>query len=251
MDLGALLTAQVMGFAMVFARIGSVFVFLPGFGDRQVPVRHRLFFALALCAALLPAIPLGPLDLGAPSALVAGFAIEVTVGIWIGVNARILMSALQFAGYQIGYVSGLANAFAPNTGAFEGATMIASALLMAGTTLIFVTDLHHVMIGALLMSYEVFPPGLLMPGDLAEQTVRASAMSLYIGLALTAPFFVLGIVLNIGLGLANRMMPTLPVFFVAAPILIAAGLFTMVVAVPSMLRMTIAELAEWLGRLTF
>jgi flagellar biosynthetic protein FliR len=60
----------------------------------------------------------------------------------------------------------------------------------------------------------------------------------------------MGVVLNVGLGLSNRMMPTLPVFFVAAPVLIAAGLVVLVVAVPSMLHGFIAGFEDWLGRLT-
>ena len=251
MDLGTLLTGQVLGFLVVFARLGSVLVFMPGFGEQSVSVRHRLFLALVLAAALRPLIPVGDINDSSPLNLLPLFAIEVTLGLWFGLTARILMSALQFAGYQIGFVSGLANAFAPNTGSFEGATMVASAMLMAGTTLIFVTDLHHVIIGALLMSYDVFPVGRIMPGDLALQIVKAAQTSLYVGLGLAAPFFVMGLVLNIGLGLANRMMPTLPVFFVAAPILIAAGIFTMVVATPAMLRGFLGMLADWLGTLTF
>lgn len=161
------------------------------------------------------------------------------------------MSALQFAGYQIGLVSGLANALAPDTGTFQGSTLIADALVMAGVALIFAADLHHLMIGALLMSYEIFPPGQIMPGDLAAQIVKAVAASFYIGFALTLPFHVMGLVMNLGMGLANRMMPALPVFFVAMPVLIAAGLFVMIVAVPSILEGFAQRFALWLGTLTF
>ncbi len=250
MDLSGYLTAQVLGVFVVFARMGSVMLFMPGFGDASVPPRHRLIFAMVLSIALFPATPVGPLQIETSVNLIAVLGIEVAVGLWIGVAARILMLSLQFAGYQIGTVSGLANAFAPSTGAFEGATMIATALLLAGTTLIFVTDLHYIIIEALLMSYEVFPPGDIMPGDLAEQTVKAVGASFYIGTALTAPFYVMGLVLNAGLGLANRMMPTLPVFFVAAPVLIAAGLFVLVVGAPSMLTGFLSRFADWFATFT-
>ena len=251
MDQSAFLTSQLMAYVLVFARLGSVMVFMPGFGESNVPVRYRLMLALVLCAALLPATPVGPMDLGAPLALVPVLGLEVTLGLWIGLTARIIMTAMQFAGYQIGLVSGLANAFAPSMGSFQGATLIASALMMAAAALIFVTDLHHVIIGALLMSYQVFPVGRIMPGDLAEQTVRAAGMSLYLGVSLAAPFYAMGLVLNVGLGLANRMMPTLPVFFVAAPVLIASGLFVLVMAAPFMLRGFLELFAAWLGLLSF
>jgi flagellar biosynthesis protein FliR len=173
------------------------------------------------------------------------------LGIWIGLTARIILSALQLAGYQVGIVSGLSNAFAPSIGSFEGSTLIATSLMLTGATLIFVTDLHHAIIGALLMSYDVFAPGQIMAGDLAQQIVRAASQSFYIGTMIAAPFYVMGLVLNVGLGLANRMMPTLPVFFVAAPLLIVAGLFVLVMAAPAMLRTWLSVFGDWLGLLTF
>ncbi len=250
MDLAEFLISQVIGVGLVFARLGSAMAFLPGFGESSIPLRFRLLFALALSGALYPMVPLGPLAISAPLQLLPILAIEITLGVWIGTTARILLSALQFAGYQIGLVSGLSNAFAPDTGTFQGSTLIASALMMAGVALIFATNLHHLMIQALLMSYEVFPPGQILLGDLAQQTVRAVGKSFYIGLALTAPFYILGLLLNLGMGLANRMMPSLPVFFVAAPVLIFAGLVVLVMAGPAMLDRMMDLLAEWFGTLT-
>ncbi|KAA9009951.1 flagellar biosynthetic protein FliR [Histidinibacterium aquaticum] len=251
MELEEVILGQLGGFILAFARMGAVMVFLPGFGERQVPVRYRLFMALAISLALYPATGIGEIVFGGPLDFAPIVALEITIGLWIGVSARIVMSALQFAGYQIGYVSGLSNALAPQTGQFEGATMIAGVLMMAATALIFATDLHHVMIRALLQSYEIFPVGRIVPGDLAEQIVAAASASFYVGLALSAPFYVMGLVLNVGLGLANRMMPTLPVFFVAAPVLIASGLFVLLAAAPTMLNWHLQEMADWLETFTF
>ena len=86
---------------------------------------------------------------------------------------------------------------------------------------------------------------------LAEQIVKAASHSFYIGTMISAPFFVMGLVLNVGFGLANRMMPTLPVFFVAAPLLIVSGLFVLVVAAPTMLRAWLEDFGLWFGLLSF
>ncbi len=47
-DLTALLTSQVLGFALVFARIGAAMVFMPGFGEALIPARHRLVAAFVI-----------------------------------------------------------------------------------------------------------------------------------------------------------------------------------------------------------
>lgn len=251
MDLSVLLTSQLAGFIIVFARIGSALIFMPGFSESQVPVRFRLMFAIVLCMALYPAVPIGPMQYSSWLQFIPLFAMEITIGIWIGLTARVIMSALQFAGYQIGMVSGIANAFAPNMDSFQGATIIASALLMLELTLIFATNLHHLMIRALFMSYEIFPMGQIILGDLAKQILMAGDKSFYIGLSLTAPFYVMGMVLNAGLGLANKMMASLPVFFVAAPILIGSGIYILAVSSPYMMMTFQDVFIEWLGKLAF
>lgn len=236
---------------MVFARLGSALLFMPGFAEPAVPVRQRLLFGLVLSAALYPATGLGPVTEDRPTALLLIFGAEITIGLWIGLVARTLISALQFAGYQIALMSGLANALAPNMGAFEGATNMAALLLVGATALIFVTDLHHLIITSLLMSYEVFGPGSFMLPDLMDQFARAVQVSLYVGMSIAAPFYVAGLVLNVGMGLANRMMASLQVFFIAQPLLIAAGLVLMVLAIPTMMRGFLEPFAEWLTTYTF
>ncbi|EYD73644.1 flagellar biosynthetic protein FliR [Limimaricola hongkongensis] len=251
MDLAEILVGQALSAGLVFARLGAALMFLPGFGEQAIPPRHRLLFALMLSAALAPLVPVEGAARIAPVPLLAMLAVEITIGLWIGTTARILFSALSFAGYQLGMVAGLSNAFAPATGSFEGSTLLASVLMMAGVALIFVTELHHLMIRALVDSYVLFPPGQLMLGDLAQQVVRAVAQSFYLGVSLAAPFYVLSLVLNLGMGLANRAMPSLPVFFVAAPILIATGLLGLVLAGPAMLAGTAQALADWFNGFRF
>ena len=101
------------------------------------------------------------------------------------------------------------------------------------------------------MSYEVFPVGLMMPGDMAEQIARAVAASFWIAVSITAPFYVLGLLLNLALGLANKMMPTLPIFFVAVPVLIAAAFLVLALSGASLFTGFLQALTDWLGMLTF
>ena len=251
MSLETFVTSLFFSYLIVFARLGSALIFMPAFGEVQIPIRARLSFALVMCAALLPitpiqaALPNDPLDVGLL------LAAEVTIGLWLGLTARILLSALQFAGFQAGQVSGLANAFGPSFGSFEGATMVATLMLISAVALIFITDTHHMILRALLSSYVIFPPGELMLEDMTDQILKAAGQSLYIGTAVAAPFFVMGVVLNLGMGLANRMMPQLPVFFVAAPLLIGAGLLILAVSMPTILDFYISQFREWLDGFTF
>ncbi|MEE2945392.1 MAG: flagellar biosynthetic protein FliR [Pseudomonadota bacterium] len=251
MELNSYIATLIFGYVLVVARIGSAMMFLPGFGEVQIPVRARLSFALVLCLALYPVVPVVDAAPDTPSAMFVLLAAEVTVGLWIGLTARVILSAMDFAGYQVGQVSGLANAFGPSLGSFEGATLVATILLVGTVALIFFTDTHHIILRGMMESYSVFPPGVIFAGDLAKQIVHAGSKSLYIGASIAAPFFVMGVILNLGMGLANRMMPQLPVFFVAASMLIGVGMFILSVAAPSMIHHWLEQFSSWFGLFRF
>ncbi|MDC0739478.1 flagellar biosynthetic protein FliR [Cognatishimia sp. SS12] len=251
MTVDSYIATLIFGYLLVVARIGSAMLFLPGFGETQIPLRARLSFALVLCLALYPVVPVAATPPSTPSAMFVLLAAEATIGLWIGLVARVLLSAMQFAGYQVGQVSGLANAFGPSLGSFEGATLMASLLIIGSVALIFVTDTHHIILRGLMESYVVFPPGVIMAGDLAQQMVKAGSRSLYIGTSIAAPFFVMGVILNLGMGLANRMMPQLPVFFVAAAMLIGVGLIVLSIAIPSMIEHFLTEFIRWFSAFRF
>lgn len=244
MEADAFAAAWITGFLFVFARVGSAIMFLPGFGESFIPTRVRLGLALSISLAIHAALDRPMLDMG-PLSLGFAFAAEISIGVWIGLTSRILISALNYAGYTIGMVSGLSNAFAPDAAAFQGATIMSSALMISGLAMVFATDFHLVIIASLLHSYDILVPGEVVPGDLAGQMLKAAGAAMMAGAALAAPFLVMGILLNAAMGLANRMMPSLPVFFVGTPILIGFAILIMIISGPGMLRGVISMLSGW------
>jgi flagellar biosynthetic protein FliR len=107
---------------------------------------------------------------------------------------------------------------------------------MLGVTLLFATDSHHLVIAALNDSYKVFAPGEIMPsGDVAALATRAFTAAFRIGLQLSAPFLVFGLVFNIGLGVLARLMPQMQVYFVGVPLSIFAGFLIFGIVIVAMM----------------
>lgn len=231
--------------AIAFARVGTAVLLLPGFGDAQIPPRVRIAFGLVLTFALMPALPLppAPAETTALALLLGG---EVLVGGFLGIGARVLLAAMHLLGAQIGMVAGISNAFAPGVANSEGATALGALLTVAAVAFLFATDMHHLMIGAMLRSYAVLPPGQLPAGDMAEQLARLGASAFRLSVAMAAPFLVVSVLLNLGLGLANRVMPGMQVFFVAAPAMILAGLGLLALAAPALVTVMGQDLSTWL-----
>ena len=151
---------------------------------------------------------------------------EIVVGLILGGITRIIVMATQVAGAVIAYQSGLsfAQSADPTQGGVQGA-VIGAFLSFLGIALIFATDLHHVALAAIYDSYMVFSPTTeIMWDDAAQMAINAVAGAFVVGVQMSAPFIVFGLVFNIGLGILSRLMPQLQVFFIAMPANIVVGL---------------------------
>jgi flagellar biosynthesis protein FliR len=228
--LNELLSAQIFGLFLVFARVGSAFVVLPGFGEAYVTPRIRLLLAVAVSFAMAPAVasrlPGLPSE---PAQLLLLLGEEIGIGLFLGMIARLMLAALQVAGMIIGLQTSLANAFAFDP-AFQQQGAVTSAwLAVIGLVLIFVTDLHHLMLRAIADSYVAFPAGALPPiGDMAEAVTRVVSASFKIGVQMAAPFLAFGFIFFLAVGLLSRLMPQVQIFFIAMPAQIILGLAILV-----------------------
>ncbi len=220
------LSGIVLVYLLVFARVGAMVMLLPNIGEAGIPSRVRLLLAVAISFCLAPGVAPAYHDVSPATsvALTILIAQEVTVGILIGAMARIIMSALNVAGYLIATQTGLAYAQTLDpTQNTQGATM-GNFLSLLGTLMVFLTNLHHLAIGAIAGSYKMLPPGGRLPmGDMAQLTVNLVSASFALGFQLAAPFLVFGFAVYAGLGILARLMPQLQIFFVAVPINIACG----------------------------
>ncbi|MGY3451272.1 flagellar biosynthetic protein FliR [Bradyrhizobium sp. USDA 4353] len=212
-------------FMLAFARIGAMVMLMPGFGEVNIPVRIKLAVALLLTMVVLPLHRQAyQIDLQAISPLVVMMVHEILIGIVLGATARVTLSALQVAGSVIAQQMGLGFVTAVDPTQGQQGVLIGNFLTMLGVTLLFSTDSHHLVIAALSDSYKIFAPGELIPsGDVASLATKAFAGAFKIGLQLSAPFLVFGLVFNIGLGVLARLMPQMQVYFVGAPLSILIG----------------------------
>ncbi len=236
MTLAQFLPANLFAAFLVFARIGSAMLLLPGFSELYVPQRYRLLLALLLSLLLAPVLaPVLPPLPASEARLAAMIGSEVVIGVFIGTVARLIVSAIETAGMAVSLQLGLSTALVFNPLADQEQGAIPSAFYgMLGVVLIFATDLHHLLLRAAVESYDVFTPGTLPPvGDLSDTIARVVAGSFRLAVEMAAPFIVLGVVFFVGLGLIARMVPQLQVLFVAQPLQILGGLAVFAVVLVS------------------
>jgi flagellar biosynthetic protein FliR len=236
-SLDAFLAGGLFGFMVIFARLGTCLFLMPGISAIFVPARVRLFVALGLTLAVTPLLaPTMPATTAEPSLLVQIIVIEALIGAFIGTLMRLLVSTLEVAGTVIGFQVGLANALAFNPQLATQSTVIGTFLSLAGVLLIFVTDLHHLMLRGVIDSYALFPAGAIPAmGDLSDVVARQFAGSFAIAVQMSAPFLVSGLILYIGIGLLARLMPQVQIFFIALPVQIGLGMIVLILSFSAMM----------------
>ena len=233
----SLLPALAATFMLVFARVGAMVMLLPGFGESNIPVRVKLSIALLLTLILLPLHrSVYHVDLTSLASLMVLMLHEIVIGIVLGATARVTLSALQVAGSVIAQQLGLGFVTAIDPTQGQQGLLIGNFLTILGMALLFATDSHHLVIAALNESYRIFSPGEIMPtGDVAALATPAFAAAFKIGMQLSAPFLVFGLVFNIGLGVLARLMPAMQVYFVGVPLSIMVGFLIFALVITAMM----------------
>jgi len=239
--LDSFLSGHVFAFMLLFSRIGAVMMIFPGIGESYVPPRTRLMFAFTICLLLLepmlprlPVLPTGPAEIGRL------IAYETIIGLFFGTLVRMTISALESTGMLIGLQTGLSNATMMNPAMATQSPLPSALLGTIGMILIFVTGMDHFLIRSAIALYDAFPAGgTLMPGDMAQTIIYVANHSFVVGIELSAPFLIMGLLLYVGMGLLQRLMPSIQIFMVLMPVQIWGGLI--------MISLTIAGiLTVWL-----
>ncbi len=220
------LAAEVYGAGLVFARIGAFAMLIPGVGETFVPPRVRLAFALLLALIVYPAVRAGlPPEPTTVDGLFAQIAIEILIGLALGAMLRLFLATLLVAGEITSLQTTLSFAQTANPALPQPTTTLGTFLTILGLTLVFATDLHQLFIGAIVKSYALFTPGKAAPTkDFLALAVRMTGDSFALGVQLAAPLLVFSLVFNVAAGAIGRVMPQLPIFFVATPMTLLFGL---------------------------
>ncbi|MFZ0763953.1 flagellar biosynthetic protein FliR [Bradyrhizobium sp.] len=233
----SLLPVLAATFMLVFARVGAMVMLLPGLGESNIPVRIKLAMALLLTLIILPLHRADyHIDLTSMAALLVMMIYEILIGIVLGATARVTLAALQVAGAVIAQQLGLGFVTSVDPTQGQQGVLIGNFLTLLGVTMLFATDSHYLVIAALNDSYSIFMPGEVVPaGDVAALATRAFSAAFKIGMQLSAPFLVFGLVFNVGLGVLARLMPQMQVYFVGVPLSIMSGFLIFGVVLAAMM----------------
>jgi flagellar biosynthetic protein FliR len=236
---------------LLFCRIGGCLMLMPGFSSSRIPVQVRLFVAVAVTLALTPLL-LGTVNTALPQAtppVVLGLIFSETfTGALIGSIGRLFFMALQFMATAAAQFAG----FSPLPGSpiedTEPLPPLATFFTLTATVLLFVTEQHWEVLRALVASYTVLPLNEPVAAELGLARLSDAFSSTFIlALQISSPFIVYALIINLMVGLANKLVPQIPVYFISMPFVLAGALLLLYFTIGEALNLFMAGFIAWLA----
>tara|TARA_Y100001960_G_scaffold313821_1_gene377267 strand:+ start:48 stop:818 length:771 start_codon:yes stop_codon:yes gene_type:complete len=224
-------------FFMTFVRLSGIFATAPFFNDKAVSKAHRLALAMTLAIAIAPVvstyIPAIPGSVGLLVVIIAG---EFLIGLLLGYSAKLFMLAFNFAGDFMAAMMGLQAASQMDPRSGSNTTTLSTFLSLVALAAFLALDLHLFILKAFVESYDIIGFNKAMDlGEVSLAIITTVGKITVLGVKLAAPVVVVNFIINCSLGILNRLVPQIQVFFISMPLTMLVGIFVLVLTMASML----------------
>ena len=224
-------------FGLVLLRLVPCLTVAPMFAPRGLPVLARLGLALALAVLVFPLVsgsaaglPPGPADLA-----LLGLR-EALVGTLLGLLVAVPFYALEAAGRLVDTARGARMAEVLAAPTEVSASPLGAFLLLYGLALFMLLDGHVTVVASLAESYRALPLGAALPpgatADVGGLALRLGSAFFTIALGVAAPVLAVVLLVDLALGLAGRLAPELPLYFLGLPVKALGGIAVLLLALP-------------------
>ena len=224
-----------------FARISGCFLVLPGLSSVRVPQQVRIVFVLALTAALMPLLP--PLEVSgatrSPWHFMRLLFSESVTGVLIGIGARFYLLSVSFMMNAASTAVGISAQLVPSVMDNDMEPALSSLVSSAAVLALFSMDFHHHAIRALVLSFKLAPAGGLPDFSvISENLVSYLSDCFLVTFSLASPFLAYALLTNIFIALLNKLIPNLPLYFVATPAVLLGALLLFYVLMPALISLS-------------
>ncbi|MBZ8142528.1 flagellar biosynthetic protein FliR [Rubrivivax gelatinosus] len=214
-----------------FCRVLAFFAATTILGDALVPVTLRVLLSLVLAVVLLPiAQPPQAID---PFSLagVAATVEQALIGLVLGLAFQLVTAVLGTLGFLASSQIGLSMAVMNDPMNGESSDVVSSLLHVLGILVFFAVDGHLVVAGVAGASFKAWPVGGGLAGLSLQALPLAVAWVFSAALLLALPLVLSALVVQIGLGLLNRVSPALNLYSLGFAVVTGFGLLMLVALV--------------------
>ena len=204
-------------YLLVMARLMAFLVIAPPFSGRMLSMKVKGALAAALALPIAPALA-SEARFADMYALAWAVVYHIGTGAVLGFLAMMLFAAVQTAGdlidlFSMFTMSQLLDPFSNTQSGVFGRIQ-----RLIGTTLLFASGGHLVMLQGVLRSFQVAPLHAPALAETAQRRVRDLAAYVVAALEICGPIVAVLVLADISLGLVSRAVPSLNIFQLAFPV---------------------------------
>lgn len=228
------LIAHLPAALLVIFRISGLMIFAPVFGSNVVPLRVRILLAFVLGVAIYPLLHgVGAvsteglrLDLYALAPLVA---LEVLVGLVIGLVASLPLIAMQMGGLLMGQQMGLGFATLYNPAIGEDADVLGQLLFFLALVGFLVVSGHEAIVTAVMNSFGHVPlGGFVIDAGLVSFLTGMLLAAFEVAIRVAAPVLAIIFLQSLAMGFVSRTVPQLNILSLGFPLRILVGILVLI-----------------------
>ncbi|RLM27214.1 flagellar biosynthetic protein FliR [Brenneria alni] len=215
-----------------FVRLLALVATAPVLSEREINFRVKIGLSLLITFLIAPHIEPN----STPIFSVAGIWLllqQLIIGITLGLTMQLAFAVFRHAGEVIGLQMGLSFAtfFDPSGG--PNMPVLARFLNLLAMLLFLTFDGHLWLISMLSDSFHTLPIGSgQLNANVFLSVARAGSIIFINGLMLALPVITLLLMINLALGILNRVSPQLSVFVIGFPVTLTIGILTIGLLLP-------------------
>jgi flagellar biosynthesis protein FliR len=237
-----------IGVFLVFCRIGTACMLLPGFAIARAPLLFRVMLAFVISAAVYPFLKISNAKSFSDTVLVGAVLSELFVGFFFGFLCAIFAHAVRFFASFTMALIGLAGIPGQPVDDLEPNPAFVVILSMTFTMMVFALDIHLISFRALLDTYNVYPlgqpPKIESVVEVLGNTLSDSSL---MALQASSPFILHSIGINFALGLIGKLTPQLQAYFALMGVSTLAALLGLYIVGSPLLSFMISTYADFLA----
>jgi flagellar biosynthetic protein FliR len=230
-------------FGLIFARTIPMLVITPIFGGKTVPGQLKIGLGMILTLTLYPCVyPIVqgnlPLQGMAYWALVIK---EIAIGALLGFLSSLVFFAIESAGHLLDVQRGTAQASVLVPQLEIQGPVFANLHIQLSTVLFFSLNLHHLFLKGYFESFVLIPvnryPEFSEHFQLfIDQLIRMTGQILTVSMQLIGPIILALFMVDIVMGVMNRIAPMVQVYFLAMPFKAVVGIIMFIASFGYILR---------------
>ncbi|KLN96290.1 flagellar biosynthetic protein FliR [Moellerella wisconsensis] len=216
----------------IVVRLLAFMTIAPLFSEKAFPKKIKLLLALSISILVFPNITTNKTAILSLEGVMI-IILQMIIGLLIGFALQFMIVTVKYIGELIGMQMGLSFAMFVDPSGGPNMPVISRFLNLIFILLLFSFNTHLWFLYLLVDSFNVIPISSIPLNKQGIWLIIQSAGYIFLyGLLFSLPFIFTLLMINIALGILNRMTPQLSVFVIGFPITMLSGIIIIFFSLP-------------------